>query len=154
MSRARNGSSMPFIRSLPRDEPNCIEWPFARNEHGYGITTLNGKTAKAHRVAFSIHHGVFPAELKVMHKCDNPACVNPDHLCVGTQSENLADMRSKGRTPTGENHKNSKLTACLVIDARAKYRAGMSVSSLAKECRVDWGTMRKAIRGETWGHVN
>ena len=72
----------------------CWEW-IAGKSHGYGVFWINGKLLRAHRVAWSIYNGGIPEGLLVLHKCDNPACVNPDHLFIGTQQDNVDDMITK-----------------------------------------------------------
>ena len=79
---------------------DCIEWLWCRSRSGYGQVRHLGKMEKAHRVAFCMSMGIPISEIKglvVMHKCDNRGCVNPDHLSLGTQADNILDMVSKGR---------------------------------------------------------
>lgn len=88
---------------------DCAEgcWPWAgyRQREGYGLVRKKGQPAEAaHRVAYRLFVGPIPPGMVVMHRCDNPPCVRPDHLRVGTQAENLADMRAKGRAPKPGTH--------------------------------------------------
>ena len=87
------------VKAHPRVDvgPECWEWKGARNQYGYGIIRHEGRVLRAHRWAWSLVNGPIPEGLVVMHSCDNRGCVNPDHLSVGTQADNLRDMWAKGR---------------------------------------------------------
>lgn len=77
--------------------PNCIEWKGSKDTGGYGLKRKSGKLYKAHRLAWIEKNGEIPSGLFVCHKCDNPACINVEHLFLGTHSDNMRDMYSKGR---------------------------------------------------------
>jgi hypothetical protein len=87
---------------------DCWLWQGTTN-NGYGLFRVRGKTRLAHRVAFAIEHGYTPAGMVVMHRCDNPPCVNPDHLVLGTQRGNMQDAVAKGRSRNG----NGAKTQCV-----------------------------------------
>lgn len=137
---------------------DCWLWRGSKTSTGYGRIGLGGRelgTAPAHRVSYLLHVGEIPDGMVVMHKCDNPSCVNPNHLEVGTQADNLSDMRAKGRGKggnglSGEKHPLSKLTASQVVDIRSKRANGRTIQSLADEYGVVGGTIHFVVSGRTW----
>ena len=85
----------------------CWEWTASQNRLGYGLIHEKRRMLKAHRVSWELHYGkVIPAGLFVCHHCDNPGCVNPSHLFLGTNTDNLRDMSAKGRS------RGQKVTHC------------------------------------------
>jgi hypothetical protein len=90
--------------------PGCWEWT-AGTQYGYGRFVLGGRTFKAHRLSYEISVGVIPDGLKVLHHCDNPPCVNPAHLFVGTHADNVRDREAKGRgnsVPASDAHRSQE----------------------------------------------
>ena len=125
----------------------CIEWTGAKTPNGYGRFYRKGKNLFAHRLAYSVFVGEIPEGFCVCHHCDNPPCINPNHLFVGTHAENHADRQKKGRTLRGAQVGNSKLTSSQVLEIREDDRVSHII---AKEYAVCGGTIRKIKCREAW----
>lgn len=133
-------------------DPNsgCWLWTKALSvTGGYGQIGINGKILPAHRVSYECFVGPIPAGMKACHKCDTPACVNPDHLFLGTQADNMRDMDSKGRRVSlkGEDAGRAKLTAVQIEDIRS---SSLTQVELAKKYGVNQTHISRIIRGEAW----
>jgi len=130
----------------------CHWWNSTLSPSGYGQITVNYKSARAHRVAYEMYIGPIPKGMIIMHKCDNPACVNPDHLKTGTQQDNMDDMNSKGRRCSGENHPNSKLTKADALEIR---RLGKTHGQreLAKRFDINSSIVNDIINLKAWNHI-
>ncbi len=149
-----------------RGPDECWPWIGQVKSGGYGNITHGTRLFAAHRVAYQLTHGdesLSDLELQVCHSCDNRACVNPAHLFLGTNLDNLRDMRAKGRgyIPTGaefrargEEHWKSKLTAAKVLEIRRRTRAGESNRDLAEEFGISDVVVCNARRGVTWKHLD
>lgn len=131
----------------------CWPWLGGHIPSGYGAFSVNGKSRGAHRVSYIVHGKGDPAGKVVRHTCDNPNCVNPAHLILGTQADNMRDRLTRGKYARGEGAHNVRLTTDMVIEARRRRLNGASVYSLAKEYGVNKGTLHNAIYGKTWAHV-
>lgn len=94
---------------------DCLIWQGQKDKRGYGFLRLDGRLQRAHRIAFVLRNGPIPEGMVILHACDNPSCVNPDHLSMGTQHANVRDMLDKGRAnkATGNRNAKTKLTQSL-----------------------------------------
>lgn len=120
----------------------------------YGCIRHRGATQMAHRVAWELAHGVVPDGV-VIHTCDVPTCVNPEHLALGTHQDNTSDMLMKGRhwAPRGSAQPNSKLTEAEVLAIRADHARGVSQKDLAARHGVGLMCISRIVRREYWRHV-
>lgn len=131
----------------------CWPWRMGLDRDGYGHFTAEGRKYKAHRLAFQLSTGVDPGELKVCHRCDNPACCNPTHLFLGTQTDNLRDMVTKGRSRQGSRHHAATVTEADIITIRARRAAGEAGRSLAEAFGLSEASVSDIVHHRTWRHV-
>jgi transposase len=134
-------------------EDECWEWQGALSQGGYGKIKINGKHWRAHRYAYKLAASE-PGERIVCHHCDNPSCVNPNHLYAGSHKDNAEDRVDRGRQARGEEHKVSKLSREQVLHARALYRGyEKTFVELAEMFGVTYEAIQYAVRGQTWKHL-
>lgn len=142
-----------------RGPDECWPWTGTCTSSGYGSLTVGSRTDGTRRtvsahVAALIASGVkVEVGQRVRHTCDNPPCCNPAHLRNGTQADNLADMRAKGRSARGTRNRSAKLTEDAVRAMRCRAATGESLTALAAEYSVAWPTVQDAVLGRTWAHV-
>lgn len=141
-----------------RRSDGCWEWDGWLSPSGYGMIFHRGHHIGAHRVAYELHYGVAPGDLQVCHHCDNPPCVRPDHLFLGTQKDNVHDMMRKGRRVQGDvcgsKNGNATLTESQVAEIRRRYAAGgVRQVDLAAEYGVPQTSISSIVRRKQWTHV-
>jgi hypothetical protein len=129
----------------------CWLWQGGRQSHGYGeFNWPPHRTKQAHRLAWLLTCGPIPPGMYVLHHCDNPSCVRPDHLFLGTPADNMTDMVAKGRDPRGERAHAAKLTWGQVEEMRRLHTSGLSYAEIGRRFNVKDITARRAIIGKTW----
>jgi len=129
-----------------KDDEGCWDWKAGKFTNGYGSISIAGKNKLAHRVAYRLFLGPITENKLVCHKCDNKSCVNPDHLFLGDQFDNMRTVNKKGRV-----NGNAKLT-----ESDIKYIKNSSAmnTSLARLFNVSPSTISLIKKGKTWKHVN
>ena len=149
-SKAREISDLFWSKVDKQDE--CWIWIAAINMFGYGHFAIERKIYKAHRVAYMIKHGDIPDGMYILHSCDNPACVNPEHLRVGTQKDNIMDRTIRGRHNPTSGTKNAwaKLTEKDVLQIRGSNLSALELSELYGISRSN---IYNILGRRTWTHI-
>lgn len=134
----------------------CWLWKGSK-ARGYGRISLSDRgrgAAQAHRISWEIHYGSIPDGLYVCHKCDVRACVNPNHLFLGTPKDNQQDMVRKGRCAMGETHPQTKFKKDDIIKIRKLYATGkFTQREIARRFEVKRPAISRILSGKRWGHV-
>lgn len=160
-----NGKPMRFVKGH-KISPNaqtfwdyvqksdgCWEWKGGKHSFGYGVLSVDGKSYLAHRHCYELHYGEIQDDMEVCHKCDNPSCVRPDHLFVGSHDDNMKDKVNKGRQPRGTNVSTAKLTDEKVREARKLRDDGMTFVAIGSIFGTSRKTVECAVKGITWRHI-
>lgn len=140
------------------DETGCWNWTGAKRPKGYGQFTsvaLFGRKfgMAASRASWIIHNGPIADDILVCHKCDNPSCVNPSHLFLGTAGDNSRDMVEKGRSYKGERHWKSKLSADKAFEIRWLRASGWKIKAIAEKYGVTTSGIDMILAGVNWRPV-
>lgn len=149
---------------------SCWEWQAAQDGFGYGRFGFRGCNQRAHRVSWILHFGSVPIGLCVLHKCDNPRCVNPEHLYLGTKKDNARDRerRERGNHASGSRHGchthlgmrrgsrngRAKLDPKKVRSIRKKYEGGVRKIDLARLYDVSDAVINSVVQRKSWSHVD
>jgi hypothetical protein len=135
----------------------CWEWQGWKAGKGYGGINYQGRKMYAHRLAWILRRGEIPTGLQVLHHCDNPPCINPDHLFLGTNTDNVHDCIAKGRKVVGDvrGEKNPKavLSPVDVLRIRRLYDSGWKHEQIANAFCAPINAVRKAALRQTWRHI-
>ena len=142
---------------VPFQPSDCWEWKGGRDKGGYGKLKLAGVWYKSHRIAYFLFDPTFDQSLLICHQCDNPSCVNPNHLFVGTSADNMRDMKEKGRDcgnkiRGGSLNPGAKLSEKDVIEIRSMY-PGTTQIEIAKKFGIHQATVSEIIRKVSWTQI-
>lgn len=148
------------LSNVKYTDQGCWEWQGAKTKFGYGTNRYERKLYYTHRIILQTHGEGFSEEKDfACHECDNPCCVNPDHLFAGSHKDNMEDAADKGRIEgtrvKGEDHGESKLSEKEVVAIREQYASGyFSQQELATSFDVERTQIGSIVRGENWKHVD
>lgn len=141
--------------NIPEVENDCWEWISGVDKNGYGNFWANGKNVRAHRFAYQIFKGKIPKSLLVCHSCDNPGCVNPAHLKLGTNQDNMNDMVLRNRQAKGKDIGLSILSEEQVRDILTRINNSQfkSTVEVASAYKIDSTCINKILDGTSWKHI-
>lgn len=144
-----------FWAQVEKRNDGCWVWTGVCNPRGYGFMSAEAKYTAVHRLSWRIAHGEMPpSEVEVCHRCDNPPCVNPAHLFLGSHSDNMQDCADKGRMPrNGEQNGRAVLNADGVREIRRRSDAGEASPTIAADFGIQSAQVRKIARRESWSSV-
>lgn len=126
----------------------CWLWNAGKDKDGYGKVKRNGRSIRAHRMMYESHRGPIPDGKLVLHSCDTPACVNPDHLSIGDHQENHSQRGMRGRTAKGEASGRSKYSDALIEQIRAeRIKEGTSTLKLSRKYGVSVTHVKRIVKG-------
>lgn len=146
-------NSLSRFSEKTRRQGDCLMWTGAINKGagGYGWFRLKGRETLAHRASWELHKGEIPKGEQVLHKCDVRLCVNPDHLFLGSNGDNVNDKVMKGRQARGEGHIPNGLSEDVVLAIRS---ASGTTREIGARFGVSSSTVSLIKRRKTWRHLN
>lgn len=133
----------------------CWLWTGPLINAGYGKFKVESRTRSAHRFSYELRHGPIPEGMIICHTCDNPPCVNPDHLFLGTNKDNSRDMVAKNRAARlrGERANGVKLTTEDVLEIRRLRKAGVACEEVARQFSLTKAHVWRVAQGTSWAHL-
>lgn len=135
--------------AVTKNPYKCWEWIASKNRRGYGQISLGGRSGRpmlAHRVSWMVHNGSIPNGLHVLHDCNNPGCVRPNHLRLGTDLDNSRDALLKGKVARGKKLPHTRLTVRQVIEIRRE--SSRLIKTLSKKYKIATGTVHAILKRE------
>lgn len=141
-----------YFKLFKKEQSNCWIFDGYKIKGGYGSITWNKKPWIAHRLSWYVFNGDIPKGQFICHKCDTPACVNPDHLFLGDYQVNSDDKVNKKRHRIGSKQPNAKLTEELVVELR-KNESEYNIAELARQTNISEGALRHMFKRRTWKHI-
>lgn len=139
----------------PKSKNGCIRYLGALSTTGYGVFMIDGKSYNSHRISYELFVGRIPKGQFVLHKCDNRQCIAPQHLFLGTQADNIKDMKNKKRNSCGigEKHGHSKLTIIQVKEIKKLIQLGHKQTTIAKKFNISTQTIADIKAKRSWSYV-
>jgi len=126
---------------------NCWVWQGAKDDKGYGRMYIKNKGIRAHRISWELYNGTIPEGKEICHSCDNPPCVNPEHLWLGSHQENIIDALGKGRLSY------CTVTTEVVPQIRQSFAEGLNQREIARKFKVGYDCVRKIVKHKTWKNI-
>lgn len=148
---ARNTLTDRFMAKVSKADDGCWRWVGHARPDGYGLIWKDGRAQRANRVSFELFNGPLEPGQVVCHRCDNPSCVNPDHLFSGTRLENNRDAVIKDRHPRGERNGQSRLSVDDVLAIRSMR--GTPQATIARQFKIHQSTVSDIWTGRRWKYL-
>lgn len=146
-----------LLRRVEKTKDGCWIWGGGKTDVGYGRVSFDGLFYSVHRLSYLIYKEEIPNGLFVLHKCDRRSCINPKHLFVGTQSDNMKDCYAKNRhsriSALGEKAYNSKLKDKYIPKIKKLYKDGLMQKEIAKMFGVNRSLISRVINDKRWKHT-
>jgi len=156
IKRKKKTKSEKFFENISIDRKRgCINWMGYTYGGRYGGITIDQKSVRVHRLSWELFYGKIPKGLLVCHHCDNTLCVNPTHLFLGTQKDNMQDMYKKNRQAPncGSLNGRAKVTENNVIEIRKNFKKGLSLKELSIKHKLSECQIGKIVNRKNWTHI-